>query len=308
MSLPVINLRNYNLNARAPEAIDSSMLKDFVDCPSMFYLRHVLGLRRKRQRPGAGSTLDWGTCWHGLQEVYWKTKSQEEAIKWLAANFPDSVRPDTDKQGRSRERMFKMFFEYIATIAPKIEDEYETLRTEQFFDIFNEQLGIRWAGRMDKIRLRRKTGQLVVWDYKTSSAMGQFYFESHEHGFQLPGYVWAAGQMGTGQVKDVVLDVLYTLKTKHEFFQKPFRYETPKLIEWTSNVKRILDQIHYLLAHHLENPDAWVKNWNECTRYSMCQFSDVHFTLPSGDTRLRILEEDYVEDRWDPLAHDAEAA
>jgi hypothetical protein len=32
-------------------------------------------------------------------------------------------------------------------------------------------------------------------------------------------------------------------------------------------------------------------------------FTDVHFVAPIGDSRLRILENDFLEDRWDPLNH-----
>lgn len=311
--LPVYRLVDYGLNPRAPEAIDSSMLKDFMDCPSMFYLRHVLGLRRKRRSVADIAKFDWGTCWHGLQECYWNARIAEKpephiiALEWLGKNFPEGIRPDTDRHKRGKERMIKMFFEYWETKVPLLDDEYETLRTEQFFDVFDEEFGIRWAGRIDKVRRRRRNGKKVIWDYKTTSAMSDTYFQGHEHGFQLPGYVWAASKMDTEPLDEVVLDVLYSLAASHQFFIRPFRYTPQRLAEWRSNVGRILETMHYLLAHELENPDAWVKNWNECNRYGLCQFSDVHFLAPIRDTRLRVLEGDYIEERWDPCNHVDEA-
>jgi hypothetical protein len=314
MNLPVLGesyLRTYGLNPQRPVAIDSSMLKDFVDCPSMFYLRHVLGLRRRIRSAGDVAKFDWGTCWHGAQEEYWKTRiagaddheARLVALPWINLNFPKGIRPDTDKHKRSKERMFKIFLEYLDTYVAQIDMEYETIRTEQFFDIFNEEFGLRWCGRLDKIRVKIRGGRVTVWDYKTTSAMSDSYFEGHEHGFQLPGYVWGASHLLTEPVQEVKLDVVYTLTASHKFFQRTFRYSPHRLSEWVSNVKRIADQIEELLAKHLYEPEAWVKNWNECTRYGRCTFSDVHFTAPTEDTRLRILENDYIEDRWDPSAH-----
>jgi hypothetical protein len=247
-------LHEYGLTPRAPEAIDSSMLKDYMDCPSMFYLRHVLGLRRKIRSAGDIAKFDWGTCWHGLQEEFWKTGSQTDAIKWLNLNFPEGIRPDTDKHKRSKERMFKIFFEYVETFGKSIEEDFETIRTEQFFDIFNEEFGIRWCGRLDVWRVRRRNGRIVPWDYKTTSAMSDSFFEMHEHGFQIPGYVWAAKHLTSEPIEEIVLDVLYTLTASHQFFRRTFRYTPQALNEWATNVKRVLDQMYYLLEHHLDEP------------------------------------------------------
>lgn len=298
-----LKLSDYGLNSRRPDAIDSSMLKDFMDCPSMFYLRHILGLRRRIRTPGEVAKFDWGTTWHGLQENFWKTGSEAEALKWLGENFPEGIRPDTDKHKRGKERMFKIFFEYIEKFAKEINEDFDTIRTEQFFDIFNEEFGIRWCGRIDAWRVRKRNGKIIPWDYKTTSAMSDSFFEMHEHGFQIPGYVWGAQHLTTEPVEEIVLDVLYTLTASHQFFRRTFRYTPHKLREWAANVKRVLEQIYFLLDHHLDDPEAWVKNWNECTRYGRCMFTDVHFVAPIGDSRLRIIESDYIEDRWDPAAH-----
>jgi RecB family exonuclease len=306
-------LAQYGLRAIPPEAIDSSMLKDFIDCPSQFYLRHILGLRRKRRPLTDIAKFDWGTCWHKVMEDYWKTRIVQPeiamgvALASLNTHYPEAIRPDTDKHGRSKERMIKMLFDYIEKIADEIDDIYETIRFEQFFDVFHEELGIRWCGRMDKWRRKRKTGELVIWDYKTTSAMGQTYFEQHEYGFQFPGYVWAANQISTSPVREAVIEVLYTLKASHQFYRRSFPYNTTALAEWTKNVKLILDQINYMIEHHLYEPQAWIQNRNHCTRWGMCTFTDIHFIPPEGDVRLRILEEDFTEDRWDPLAHSEEA-
>lgn len=304
-------LRDYGLNPRAPEVIDSSMLRDFMDCPSMFYLRHVLGLRKKFGKSDEAK-FAWGTAWHGLQEAYWKALLAEspepaiEALSWLNENFPSSISEETDRHGRSKARMIKIFFQYLEEKIPEINEIYETIRLEQFFDVFEEELGLRWAGRIDGLRKKRSNGKRVVWDYKTSSKMGPGYFETLEHGFQFKGYVWAFNKISTEACDEIVADVLYTVKNSHAFFRRTIRYTPVELGEWERNTKQILHRMHYLLDNHLFDPEAWDKNYQECNRYGFCSFTNVHFTAPIGDSRLRILSDEYVEDRWDPLAHDDE--
>lgn len=301
-------LHRYDLRPKRPEVIDSSMLRDFMDCPSMFYLRHVLGLRRKYASTEA--KFAWGTAWHGIQEAYWKAKIAEDpepvtrALIWINEHFPDSITETTDKHGRSKSRMIQQFFEYVEEKVPEIDSIYETIRLEQFFDVFNEELGLRWAGRVDAFRRKRANKRPVVWDYKTASKMGPTYWDALEHGFQFPGYVWANNQVSTESCDEIVADVMYTLKGSHQFHRRSFRYTPLELREWVNNVKQILARMHFLLDNHLYEPERWDKNWQECTRYGLCNFTNVHFTAPIGDSRLRILSDDYIEDRWDPLAHD----
>jgi CRISPR/Cas system-associated exonuclease Cas4 (RecB family) len=292
-------LERYGLIAKRPEVIDSSMMKDYVDCPSRFYLRHVLGLKKIVRDPSYDAKFDWGTVWHRVMENWWGTWDQVEALKGLDP-WPDSIQPETDKHARSKERMIKIFFEYVEKYEERDKRDFEILRNEQFFDVFNDELGLRWCGRMDILLRRKRNKNVVVWDHKTTSAMGDRYFDQYEFSFQLPGYVWAANQIFTESVAEVGLDVLYTLKASHQFFRRTFRYTPAQLAEWQRNVRRWLDEMNYMLDNHLHDPEAWKKNWNECTRYGNCTFTGVHFTTPESDTRLRILSNDYEIERWDP--------
>lgn len=302
-------LEDYGLRPIFPEVIDSSMLKDFVDCPRKFYYRHVLGLRKKHLAADDIAHLDWGTLWHLLMEVYNTTGDPVQALRALDnRRWPSSLVAEIDKHGRSKTRMIQFFLEYVERFSDHDEMRYETVRNEQFFDVFNEELGIRWSGRIDKIvrRKGRRGSSYLVWDYKTTSRMGPNFFAQYEYSFQLPGYVWAVNQLLTEPVYEIEIDVLYTLKASHDFFRRPIRYSQPQLDEWVRNTKQILERMYYLRDHHLHNPDAWTLHWNECTRYGLCQFSDVCFTPPNNDDRLIVLGDDYVEDRWNPLEREVE--
>lgn len=298
-------LQQWGLQAKRPEVVDSSMTKDYADCPSKFYLRHVLGLRRISRDPSDDSKFDWGTVWHRVMEEWWATHDYNKALEAMEP-WPVSIQPETDRHKRSKARMEKIFTEYVEKYAVRDINDFEILRGEQFFDVFNEELGIRWCGRTDQLLRRKRNGAVVVLDHKTTSAMGKLYFEQYEHSFQLPGYAWAANQIFTESVSEVMLDVVYTLSARHEFFRRTFRYTPADFKEWAQNVKMYVDEINYMLDNHLYDPSAWKKNWNECTRYGRCQFTDVHFLTPHGDSRMRVLSNDYGIERWDPRRLDDE--
>lgn len=292
-------LLKYGLQPKRPEVIDSSMLSTFADCPSLFYLRYVLGLKKKQRDVQREAPLDWGTVWHRMQEVWNNTQDMVQALAALDP-WPDGIRAETDRHGRSKERMASMFFEYIEKFAESDAKQFELIAAEEFFHVWDEELDFEWCGRRDRVMRRKRNGKLVVWDYKTTSAMGSYYFEGYENSFQLPGYAWATEMQLTEPVEEVMIDTLYTLKKEHHFFRRPVQYGPAKKAEWRRNVKMYLDDLHYHLDNYLFEPEMWKKNWQNCTRYGICAFADVHFIAPTGDTRLRILNNDYVVDRWDP--------
>lgn len=292
-------LAKYGLNPKRPDVLDSSALKDFVDCPSLYYLRHILGLRRKSTDPQDEAKFAYGTVWHRVMEKWHNTLDPTEALKALDP-WPNSIMAETDKHGRSKQRMAKAFFEYLDRYREQDELDYEDLRAEQYFDVYDDELDLRWCGVIDRVRRRKRNKKVVIWDYKTTSAMGPNWFEQQEFGFQMPGYVWASQHFLTEPAEEVVIDVLYSLKTKTEFYRRTLRFPPARLAEWMNNVKLILERLYFLLDNHLYEPEMWTKNWNQCTRYGLCQFSRVHFMPPSGESRLLVLQNDYIEDRWEP--------
>lgn len=297
-----MNITDIGYTPRRPEVIDSSILKDFINCPSYCYLRHILGLRRKFAAGEGEAKFDWGTCWHSVMESYTTNNySVEAGLVTLESEYPAYIIPATDNKKRSKERMVKAFFDYTEKFRDSDIRDYEIIRQEQFFDITDDDQDLRWCGRVDLILRRKRNGAVLVKDYKTSSAMGQYYFNQHELGFQFPGYVWAADHLFTGEeVVEIMVDVMYMISASHDFFRRTFRYPAARIAEWVSNVKVFQDRFWYLCDNHLNDPSAWGLNWNHCTNYGICDFYSVHSLTPSGESRLRVLQNDFVVDYWDP--------
>jgi RecB family exonuclease len=298
-------LTEYGLTPKPVRTLDSSMLSDFARCPSLFYLRHVLGLRKKLDDPTEESHFDWGRVWHDAMEVYYENFSIEEAIMVVEENFPPHINPSTDRHGRSKERMLKDLFEY-ANRWEEIDKTFEIIRLEQFFEIESDEHDLRWCGRIDQIRRSRTTGKVIVLDHKTSSRMGSTYWDGLKSGFQFPGYVFATNEMFTESVTTITGDVYYNIKSGSSFFRRSFVYTPGQLYEWADNVRSYVEEIYRLQENHLHNPEAWQKNRTECVKYGKCSYFDVHDAPPQGDLRLKILTTQYEEERWDPLRKESD--
>lgn len=302
------DLDEYGLTADLPEYLDSSMLKDFADCPSKFYLRHVLGLRPKGQEEP--SYFAWGNMWHEVMFTFHHNRNLTEALDVLEEQWPHEILHEHEKKARTQERMRRLLFEYAEKYDKKDTTEWNTLHREQVFELWcppDESscpfggCDLRWSGRIDRVVERVPVNKVVVWDYKTSSRDTRNYYDEHKYGFQMPGYIWAAIHLTTQEdIAGVVIDRLYATKTKDWMERREIRLTDYHIKDWLDNVKRLRDEIHFMWENYPEDPEAWTKNKNECYRYNGCMFTGVHELPPIRDTRYRSLENDFVEDRWDP--------
>lgn len=306
-----MNLQEHGLTPKFPPVLDATMVKDFMYCPSYFYLRHVLGLVKKQYDSVEDAGKDWGIVWHKVQEAYTAaitdSKDKDEAIHaglLKIEPWPRSLRDD-DRHGRTKMRMAQIFLEYVDRFWESDAKQYEPLRFEQIFDIYDEEFGIRWSGRIDRVVRKIRGNKIILWDHKTTAWMTRYYFEQHEFSFQIPGYVRMLNGALTEQVDEAMIDVLYVLKNSHDFLRRTIHVPPQRSTEWATNVRNILNYMYYLRDRYLDNPDAWVKNWNHCTSWNRaCTFADIHWIDPSPNTRLRILASDYIVDRWSPAKED----
>lgn len=308
-SLPVYRVGNgeYGLNVEVPDVYDSSMLRDFVACPSKFYHKHILGLRPSYAERKI--YFDWGNLWHLLHFHFGKHEDVQAALDLVDEMWPQEHGQD-DRHGRHKERIKLLFMKYLDQYHSLDTKEWELLRREQYFEIHCKEddpdcpfggCGFSWCGRLDRIQKNKRTGKVVVWDYKTTSYLRDDYFEKKKHGFQIPGYVWASEHLIPSEVVGAQIDLLHTLKSDHSFIRQEIRLTDAHLLEWLANVKQYVLQIEHFLEEYSDIPEAWPKNWGECHSYgNPCMFWGVHSMPPKGDSRARLLSQDYEEDRWDP--------
>lgn len=299
----------YGFTPHLPEVFDASMLMDYIDCPSYFYLRHVLGLAPKRD--GGNPALRWGSKWHEVMYSFHRERSIPEALRTLHSVWPD-VLNELDAKSRTEPRMERLLLEYAQKYDHIDRSEWHTILREQYFDVECKEednclfggCGLRWSGRMDRVTEREPSGRVYVWDYKTTSYMRGSFLDELKHGFQIPGYVWAACHLTTEDVVGAMIDQLYATKTKESMNRYELRLTDQHIVEWRDNVKGIISEIRQRYSASSHSPEEWPKNWNQCYRYSTCMFTPIHTTPAFEDVRMRIMEQDFVEDRWDPSQFD----
>ena len=306
-----MDVRDFGLNPVRPEVFDSSMIADYLACESKFYLRHILGLKKDTQGVEAPA-LGWGSKWHDAMYAYHPNFNLDDALYTLdtdAKPWPSNL-DEFDSHLRTLPRMYATLAAYHENYYERDKDRVVTIRREQYFNIMVEAgdetpfgispVTLAWCGRIDRL-IEEDTRPKNV-DYKTTSRLSSNFIEEHKHGFQFPGYTFASSILQGEFIRDTVLDVLYTLKAKQEFMRPTIRYTKDHILEWMTNMARIVDGLNAKLDESMYDLDAWIQNRNSCFDWSRpCAYADVHFSPDfGGNTRLPILVEDYVESRWNP--------
>lgn len=289
-----INLDGFE--PKAPETLDSSMIGTYLSCPQKFYLEYILGLKPK----GEKVALTFGTLWHDVMELM-ETSGVGDAVELIESNIATfSIH---DQKNRTAQRMKEDLAAYM--IKYTNEDKLlETLALEQAFDLELPN-GIRYCGRMDKVEKNKTSKKVGVRDYKTTTFFTKNYFDNHELGIQIKGYIWALQQlMPADEVDHAVLDVYHILKNETKWYRRTFNYRPALIQEWLVNICMIADEIMNLVANHLHEPEYWYLNAGQrCSDYGGCQFLLVHQLPPERGNRERLLAHEFEIRRWDPVTH-----
>jgi len=287
------------------------MISDYLACESKFYMRHILGLKKDTQGV-EDPALGWGTKWHDCMYAYHPGFDLDKSLLTIDTDAkPWPVNLDQmDRHARTQDRMRAILTDYHEHYYDRDSERVTTVRREQYFNLMVEAgddtpfgiapVTLAWCGRID--RLIKEDERLKINDYKTTGALASNFIEKHKHGFQFQGYSFAGSLLQGEFIRDTVIDVLYTLKSKHEFMRPTIRFTKDHIIEWMLNMSKILDGLNAKLDESLYDLDAWIQNRGACFDWNRpCMFADAHFSPDfGGRTRLPMLVEHYIEDRWNP--------
>ena len=303
-----MDVRDFGLNPIRPDVFDSSLIATYLSCESMFYLRHILGLTKDTDGV-KDAALGWGGKWHDAMYAYHPDFNIDAALETIPIDWPTNL-DQMDRHLRTCDRMLAIMQDYHEHYFERDSGRVETIRREQYFSLMVEAgeetpfgiapVTLAWCGRLD--RMIKEDSRTKNLDYKTTSKLASNFIEGHKHGFQFQGYVFAGSILQGKFIHDTVIDVLYTLKAKHEFMRPTIRYTKDHIIEWMVNMSCILDRLNRKLDESLYDMDAWIQNRGACFDWNRpFEFAPVHFSPDfGGRTRLPILVEDYIEDRWNP--------
>jgi hypothetical protein len=136
--------------------------------------------------------------------------------------------------------------------------------------------------------------QLYISDHKTTSQLGSYYFYQFKPNNQISGYVWAAGQLSSRPIGGAFINAIGIYKVGATKFAREFTSRTATNIrEWLVNLWHSCVE----LRHH-EQMGYFPMRTRACTMYGTCQYYEVH-SLASEDERRRMLEQSYVQRKWD---------
>lgn len=160
----------------APQRLNATSLKDYLECPTRYYLKHVLRMQEPEPGRGEWNARDFGVVAHSVLERWGRDPEAREFVDpemlhgWLSAELDRMV---AESFGRRiplavriqvesiRQRL--VWFSRIQA-ASRVEG-WETIEVEHKVEIDADDAKI--IAMIDRIDRHRETGRLRVLDYKT---------------------------------------------------------------------------------------------------------------------------------------------
>ncbi len=305
------------VRGKFPQVIDSTILMEFVDCPTKGFYSFF---RQLGSTEPAYDLICGGAFAKGLEVLrrafYGEKIGLEKALeKGMLAGleaYPLIDIPE-HKQQKGPDRVATALAHYVQhwnPIIDHIQPSYDAdgmPRVEYTFSIPlpipHPETGqpIIYAGRFDMLGVYN--GQLIVVDEKTTGQLGPTWSNKWNLRRQFTGYVWACQQYGLPVVGAIARGVAFYKETKanpsghgfSESLQMRPQYMVDQWYEQTlRDIKRMIR--------------AWEENWYDqdfgetCAAYSGCPFQ----TLCTSPEPEAWIPGRYGHRDWDPLAKNPE--
>jgi hypothetical protein len=274
--------------------LDNFALEQFETCPRKYFLRVVKGYVPRT----TNAAIAFGVQFHEGLAAWYRSGSPKEALQAIAEKWTHDVPPDDH---RTLNRCLETFAAYVreypreafrvvgAPSAPLVEVGF-TLDTG---------LGFSYGGIMDAVIARGD--EVFVMDHKTTSQLGEQYFQQYKPNNQISGYVWGATCLTGKTVNGALINAIGVLKSENKF-RRGFITRSPQDInDWLCDVAEVVEDIRRAFTMGF-----WRKRTTGCvTRYGRCMYHDV-CALADGKTRERYLDQEFEKKPWSHESRDAE--
>jgi hypothetical protein len=305
--------------------VDNFALSMFQTCPSKYQLRMVEGWTT-RQRSAA---LGFGGAFHeGLRTWYRSSGNLQASLQAIIQSWPQDLPID---DWRTKEKCISTMIAYSREYPlesfrivgmpddPLVEVTF-TLDTGLFLDC--EECGpvegqdptdprckncgatrepIEYGGIFDG--LVEFSGSVYVFEHKTTSQLGDYYFNQFKPNNQVTGYVWAARQLSGKRVGGAIINAIGVYKVSAPKFKRDIttRSDT-EIAEWLLNIRESCQMLR-----NCERQNYFPMHTHSCTMYGRCEYHPVH-VLGEPKERQAMLDMDYVVSPWHYEARDDEPA
>lgn len=302
--------------------IDNSFLESLQTCPRALEYSRL----RKRELAASRPSLNFGSAGHLVWEHRYKTTK--------------NLSPTAELENQQAEILAKYYSEN-----PFPEDDFRTLNwaIEVFVKKYNQRYALEpfqllqddkgspmvelpfmvklyetelYPGHILPIFYTGKIDLPVSWDnnvfvidHKTTSMMGESFWDDLRVSPQLVGYTWgfwkATGIKPAGFCVNAVRTKPQPMKPKNgldawweENYQRSKEYVSDGLLkEWESNTINLVEEF---LWHHSRSYFPMKKKWC-CAKYGKCQFYSVCNGLPIEQREEMLMSQLYTENTWSPL-------
>lgn len=285
--------------------IDSSKLSDYLDCPRMYWFRHILGWESDR----VNNHLLFGSAWHEAMETLLLEGYSEESVmnafdKFLTlyrAELPD----DTDElfDPKTPANALKALMHYI--------DEYRNDNFEVLYTEIGGRVSIDGkrsiAFKMDSI-CRNEQGIFSLEHKTKGGSFSRVWTDQWPLSIQIGTYSHVLHCLFPNEpVRGVIMNGVGFLKTKLDFKRVPVFRSPEHLQSWLFHVNLYFDQIEneldILEDCQTDEPimRAFPMNPNSCTKYFGCAFFDFCNAWPNPLAHADEVPLGMVTRFWNPL-------
>lgn len=275
--------------------LDYSQLQTYQYCPQRYYLKYVLGLK-KREIDESNIDRAFGESVHNGLASYYKG-SDLPAILGAFDEFED-LPPEVGEMHKTKENGKKLLTSYVEHYLP-IDKEMEILAVEEKGSI--DISGINWICKIDTIvRLR---GNIYVLEHKTTKNIRYNYFASYNPNTQVSSYTEYVKQK-YGQCSGCIINVLQT-----GFRQRAYRGEPAGF--YSKFQREIVNRTAEQLEDFKENVALWVKrmggekdygkNEGACHQFRGCEFKELCLTSKGIEVDGEIV--DVLYEKGDPFGY-----
>jgi len=273
--------------------LDSSKMKCYLECPRKFYWRYVRHLVPQKDE----TPLTFGSAihealytWYDMQlDGYSKEEAMEEALHRFHSNWTDQ--PYDDKRTHEKgDKLLKGYFKKYPEEPFTFLTPPETAFKIKFYDYF-------LIGRFDGVI--NHNGMVMPLDHKTSTRMGNYYFNRFRPDLQMTKYCWVARKIAqklglNEEIHGAYINVLYFTKTKMNYVRQIVSREQWEIDQFTRIALHIMDEIN---AKSVDRMEDWFPNWTSCTKWGSCTYRD----LCIDNEPERLIDFMFEEEVWNPL-------
>lgn len=288
--------------------LSSTTMAPFITCPR----RAFYAIVKQRASQGAAHALEAGIAVHKALEAFLRSKSTEECLVELS-----DLHNDPSLDWRTRDYASALIKAYIANYSglaklglddlspitldsgePAVELALSTHICDVPFDdevdgIYHKTISVWYHGVIDMLS-KREDGIWVV-DHKTSSALGDYYFDQFRNSQQQIGYCYLAQQFLGERVEGTIINALGWKKPTTKVSQQPFsfarstiRYVPDRIDEWLDNTATIAADFLANLKRSFfpMHTDYCVMKFGKCEFFEVCQ-------LPAGHRDMYVMSPIY---------------